>query len=225
MPVPTKCSKEEKLIAVQDYLSNKRSAYRIAKDYNIRPGTVFQWLDLYEIFGEKGLTTPSKRTYYSDEVKSSALNDWLSGEYSKRDICKKYKIRSTTQVENWINDNNNHKNIKFQNTGGKIVMIKERPITFDERVEIVRDYLENSMNYNETAVKFNVSYQQVRLWVLKYEKGGLDALIDKRGRKKTEEELTELDRIKIENKLLKSKAKYLEVEVEFLKKLKEIERS
>lgn len=30
-----------------------------------------------------------------------------------------------------------------------------------------------------------------------------------------EEELTELDCIKIENKLLKSKAKYLEVEVEF----------
>lgn len=104
-------------------------------------------------------------------------------------------------------------------------MIKERPITFDERVEIVKDYLENSMNYNETAVKFSVSYQQVRLWVLKYEKGGLDALIDKRGKKKSEEELTELDRIKIENKLLKSKTKYLEVEVEFLKKLKQIERS
>jgi len=59
----------------------------------------------------------------------------------------------------------------------------------------------------------------------KYEKGGLDALIDKRGKKKSEKELTELDRIKIENKLLKSKAKYLEVEVEFLKKLKQIERS
>lgn len=225
MPVPTKCSPEEKLIAVQDYLSNKRSAYRIAKDYNVMPTTVFQWIDLYETFGEEGLTTPSKRKCYSDEIKNSALNDWKSGEYSKRDICKKYKIRSTTQLQNWINDNNNHKNIKSQNTGGKIVMIKERPITFDERIEIVRYYLENSANYNEVAVKFNVSYQQVRLWVLKYEKDGLDALIDKRGRKKSEEELTELDRIKIENKLLKSKAIYLEAEVEFLKKLKEIERS
>lgn len=225
MPVPTKCSPKEKLIAVQDYLSNKRSAYRIAKYYNVMPRTVFQWIDLYEIFGEEGLTTPSKRKCYSNEIKNSALNDWKSGEYSKRDICKKYKIRSTTQLQNWINDNNNHKNIKSQNTGGKIVMIKERPITFDERIEIVRYYLENSTNYNETAIKFNVSYQQVRLWVLKYEKGGLDALIDKRGKKKSEEELTELDHIKIENKLLKSKAKHLEAEVEFLKKLKEIEGS
>lgn len=225
MPVPTTCSLEEKLIAVQDYLSNKRSSYRIAKDYNVMPTTVFKWIDLYETFGEEGLTTLSKRKCYSDEIKNFALNDWKSGEYSKRDICKKYKIRSTTQLQNWINDNNNHKNIKSQNTGGKIVMIKERPITFDERIEIVRYYLENGTNYNEVAVKFNVSYQQVRLWVLKYEKGGLDALIDKRGRKKSEEELTELDRIKIENKLLKSKAKYLEAEVEFLKKLKEIERS
>ena len=225
MPVPTTCSPQEKLIAVQDYLSNKRSSYRIAKDYNVMPTTVFKWIDLYETFGEEGLTTLSKRKCYSDEIKNFALNDWKSGEYSKRDICKKYKIRSTTQLQNWINDNNNHKNIKSQNTGGKIVMIKERPITFDERIEIVRYYLENGTNYNKTAIKFNVSYQQVRLWVLKYEKGGLDALIDKRGRKKSEEELTELDRIKIENKLLKSKAKYLEAEVEFLKKLKEIERS
>lgn len=135
------------------------------------------------MFGEEEVTTPSKRKNYSDNVKIYDLNDWLSGELSKRDICKKYKIRSITQLENWINDNNNHNNIKFQNTGCKIVMIKERPITFDERVEIVRDYLENSLNYNETDTKFNVSYQQVILWVLKYQKVGLDVLIDKRGRK------------------------------------------
>lgn len=36
-------------------------------------------------------------------------------------------------------------------------MIKERPITFDERVEIVIYYLEDSLNYNKTATKFNVS--------------------------------------------------------------------
>ena len=42
MLVPTKCSPEQKLIAVQDYLSNKRSAYKIVTDINVRPGTVFQ---------------------------------------------------------------------------------------------------------------------------------------------------------------------------------------
>ena len=42
MLVPTKCSPEQKLIVVQDYLSNKRSAYKIVKDINVRPGTVFQ---------------------------------------------------------------------------------------------------------------------------------------------------------------------------------------
>lgn len=62
----------------------------------------------------------------------------------------------------------------------------------------------------------------MRLWVFKYKEGGLDALIDRRGRKKPEEELTELDRIKIENKLLKAKAKYLQIENDFLKKLKEL---
>lgn len=222
MPVPTKCSSEEKLKAVQDYLSNKKSVYRIAKDFNTRPTVVFKWIDLYEMFGAEGLITPSTRKIYSEETKISAINDYLSNNYTKRDICKKYKIRSTTQLNNWLKQYNNHKDTKSQDTGGTIVMIKERPITFEERVEIVQYCLENNKNYNETARKFNVSYQQVRLWVLKYKEGGLDALIDRRGRKKPEEELTELDRIKIENKLLKAKAKYLQIENDFLKKLKEL---
>lgn len=222
MPVPTKCSSEEKLKAVQDYLSNKKSVYRIAKDFNTRPTVVFKWIDLYEMFGAEGLITPSTRKIYSEETKISAINDYLSNNYTKRDICKKYKIRSTTQLNNWLKQYNNHKDTKSQDTGGTIVMIKEKPITFEERVEIVQYCLENNKNYNETARKFNVSYQQVRLWVLKYKEGGLDALIDRRGRKKPEEELTELDRIKIENKLLKAKAKYLQIENDFLKKLKEL---
>lgn len=222
MPVPTKCSSEEKLKAVQDYLSNKKSVYRIAKDFNTRPTVVFKWIDLYEMFGAEGLITPSTKKIYSEETKTSAINDYLSNNYTKRDICKKYKIRSTTQLNNWLKQYNNHKDSKSQDTGGTIVMIKERPITFEERVEIVQYCLENNKNYNETAKKFNVSYQQVRLWVLKYKEGGLDALIDRRGRKKSEEELTELDRIKIENKLLKAKAKYLQIENDFLKKLKEL---
>ncbi len=222
MPVPTKCSSEEKLKVVQDYLSNKKSVYRIAKDFNTRPTVVFKWIDLYEMFGAEGLITPSTRKTYPEETKISAINDYLSNNYTKRDICKKYKIRSTTQLNNWLKQYNNHKDTKSQDTGGTIVMIKERPITFEERVEIVQYCLENNKNYNETARKFNVSYQQVRLWVLKYKEGGLDALIDRRGRKKPEEELTELDRIKIENKLLKAKAKYLQIENDFLKKLKEL---
>lgn len=222
MPVPTKCSSEEKLKAVQDYFSNKKSVYRIAKDFNTRPTVVFKWIDLYEMFGAEGLITPSTKKIYSEETKTSAINDYLSNNYTKRDICKKYKIRSTTQLNNWLKQYNNHKDSKSQDIGGTIVMIKERPITFEERVEIVQYCLENNKNYNETAKKFNVSYQQVRLWVLKYKEGGLDALIDRRGRKKPEEELTELDRIKIENKLLKAKAKYLQIENDFLKKLKEL---
>ena len=47
MSVPTKYSSEEKLKAVQNYLSNKKSIYRIAKDFNTRPTVVFKWIDLY----------------------------------------------------------------------------------------------------------------------------------------------------------------------------------
>lgn len=59
MSVPTKCSSEEKLKAVQNYLSNKKSIYRIVKDFNTRPTVVFKWIDLYEMFGAEGLITQS----------------------------------------------------------------------------------------------------------------------------------------------------------------------
>lgn len=75
MSVPTKCSSEEKLKVVQDYLLNKRSSYKIAKDLNVISGTVSQWLDLYEMFGEDRLTTPSKRENYPTNIKVFALND------------------------------------------------------------------------------------------------------------------------------------------------------
>lgn len=41
--------------------------------------------------------------------------------------------------------------------------------------------LKYNRNYNETAEKYQVSYQQVRNWTIKYDKSGVDALIDRRG--------------------------------------------
>ena len=103
-------------------------------------------------------------------------------------------------------------------------MTKGRRTTFDERVEIVQYCIAHDHNYSETAVKYTVSYQQARSYTLKYESGGLDALQDNRGKRKSEDKLTEVERLRAELKLERAKRKQAEMEISFLKKLDETGR-
>ena len=53
---------------------------------------------------------------------------------------------------------------------------------------------------------------------------GVDALRDRRGKRKGTDELTEIEKLKAELKLEKAKRIRAEMEASFLKKLEEIER-
>ncbi len=103
-------------------------------------------------------------------------------------------------------------------------MTKGRKTTWDERIQIVLDCLGNGKDYQKTADIYEVSYQQVYQWVKKYEEGGDEALKDKRGRKKEEDELTPEEKIRFEMKKLERENERLRAENLFLKKLEEIER-
>ena len=103
-------------------------------------------------------------------------------------------------------------------------MTKGRKTTFEERIEIVQYCIAHDHNYAETSEKYQVSYQQARNYTVKYEAGGVDALLDNRGRRKKPDELSELERLRAEVKLLKAQKERAEMEISFLKKLEEIER-
>ena len=103
-------------------------------------------------------------------------------------------------------------------------MTRGRKTTFDERVEIVQYCIAHDHNYAETAAKYNISYQQARNYTVKYEAGGIEALRDRRGRVKPMDELSELEKLRAENKILRAEKERAEMEVSFLKKLDEIER-
>ncbi|MGN1115244.1 MAG: hypothetical protein ACI4TH_01605 [Candidatus Ornithomonoglobus sp.] len=61
-------------------------------------------------------------------------------------------------------------------------------------------------------------------WVRKYEDKGIDGLVDRRGKAKPENELTDEDRLKANNKMLEAEIDRLKMENAILKKLQEIER-
>ena len=75
------------------------------------------------------------------------------------------------------------------------------------------------------ALKYQVSYQQVRTWPLRFEQMGEAGLEDRPGRRKKDQApRTELERAQIEIEQLKHKLYLSEMENTLLKKLDEIER-
>ena len=60
-------------------------------------------------------------------------------------------------------------------------MKQGRETTFEERVQIVRECIAIGKNYGEIALKYQVSYQQVRTWTLRFEQMGEAGLQDRRG--------------------------------------------
>ena len=61
-------------------------------------------------------------------------------------------------------------------------------------------------------------------YIVKYEAGGVEALRDNRGKQKSPDEMSELEKLRAEVKILKAEKARAEMEASFLKKLEEIER-
>lgn len=102
--------------------------------------------------------------------------------------------------------------------------MKGKKTAHNEKIEIVKDYLDNDLSYKETAEKYQVSYNNVYSWVQKYKEHGPAGLVDGRGRGKSDSIQTDEERIRAEIVTLKARNEYLETENAALKKLKEVER-
>ena len=164
-----------------------------------------------------------KRNKYSAELKLQAVQDYLAGKGSLRKICKKYGIPDHKMLRQWISCYNGHKDYR-RHTGakGEIYMTKGRKTTQEERAQIVAFCIEHGKDYGLTVETYKVSYQQIYSWVRKYEAGGVDGLVDRRGKSKPEDELTETEQLRQENRMLQAMLKDKEMEIALLKKLREL---
>ncbi len=160
---------------------------------------------------------------YSKELKLQAVEAYLNGEGSQYEICRKLNISSHSRLQYWIKCYNGHKEFKERRGAGReIYMTKGRKTTQEERAEIVAFCIEHEKDYPLTIQRYGVSYQQIYAWVRKYEEKGIDGLKDGRGRTKPVEEMSEADRLRMENKILKAQLKDAEMENKLLKKLREL---
>ncbi len=217
---------EEKVQAVLDYKSGKRGVSQICNDLGIhKVGTdLYHWVDVYDKYGEVGLLPKDRNQTYSKEFKMKVVQEYLNGKGSILDLSIKYDISSKSTLSKWINQYNSHEEIKDYNPKGDVYMTKSRKTTLEERIEIVQYCLDHNKQYKLAAEAFDVSYTQVYQWVKKYEEFGEDGLSDKRGKRKEESELSELEKLQRENERLKRQLELKERENIILKKLKEVER-
>ncbi len=220
----------EKVKIVERLLTDEISASEAARLAGVDKATIQRWRDLYLSDGPAALMTQRNNKVYSQELKLQAVLEYLDGKSSQEDIVKKYHLRSSKQLRNWIKVYNTHGEIKSRTSGGGSYMRKARSTTQEERLTIVQDCLAHDKNYGAMALKYQCSYQQVRNWVKRYEEMGSAGLEDRRGRRagtmpsRTPEEemrdrIAELERrnrdLQMENDLLK-KVRELEIQDRYL---------
>ena len=145
-----KISKEEKVTIVKRCLSGEFGVCEAGRQIGVNQQCVREWINRYESEGEEGLSTAQGWRKYPKELKEAAVKDYLSGKGSMEDICKKYKIRSTHPLQNWIKVYNGHKELRNLTGGSR--MTKGRETTQAERIAVAKACIANGKNYGEIAI-------------------------------------------------------------------------
>ena len=206
-----KLSPAEKIRIAKLCIEGKIGPRAAARQVGVGMSTIQQWVSMYEFQGEDAFRELENYTTYSSEVKAKAVNDYLA-------------LRSKTQLQKWIKMYNEGKDFLNKMSGGSR-MTTSRKTTKEERIKIAKECLENGSNYGESAIKHNVSYQQVYGWVKRFKELGEAGLEDRRGRRKVDQEpRSEIEKLQIENERLKHELYMMKMERDLLKKVKELER-
>ena len=224
----TKCTIEQKIATCEAYLSGKSSAKELAQSLGLGKGgatKIHGWIRMYKEYGCEVFYPKEHNQSYTEEFKKVVVKEYLEGAGSLRDLQVKYRIPKHETIRQWVIKYTKGEEIRDYLPTPEVYKMKaRRDTTFEERIEIVTYCLEHNHNYKETASLYNCNYSQVRNWVLKYERDGEDGLKDQRGKRKQDEELTDLEKAERRIKQLEREKEELSRRVELLKKAEEFER-
>ena len=227
----SKYSAELKLAVCRDYLEGNLVPQEIYDKYGIACGKsshytmLHKWVHKYSICGESAFIRSKGNRCYSASEKQRIVEEYLDGHFSLEDISAKHAIPSSETLRQWILMYNANRKLKDYSPKREVYMAEaRRKTTIEERKEIVEYCLSHNRDYKGTASLYGVSYSQVYSWVRKFDATGDEGLSDKRGHRKTDEEVDELERLRRENKRLKRQLEENDMVVQLLKKVKEFER-
>lgn len=178
----------------------------------------------YIAHGPSGIQSKARNNHYSEQFKESVVQEHLQDGISIIQLTRKYNIPSYETVRRWIIKYTRGEETRSYTPQPEVYTMKSKKITQEEKIEIVKDCLENGLSYKDTAKKYGVPYSRVYSWVQKYKNHGPIGLSDGRGRRKPDEIQTAEEKLRTQIAALEARNKYLETENAALKKLKEVER-
>lgn len=226
MPRKMKIEAGEIAELVRRHLAGEIGVNEAGRQAGVDKRTIRRWIARYESEGIDGLLPQRKNRIYNLELKLEAVRSYLAGDGSLLDICKKYKIKQESILRQWIKVYTVHgdfNSVRF--SGGGSYMKAARSTTQEERIKIAQECYATGKNYGAIALKYGISYQQARIWTLRYEELGVEGLEDRRGkRKKDQKPRTALEEAQIEIERLKHELHKAEMERDLLKKLDEVLR-
>ena len=219
---------EAKVRAAERYLRGEASAAGIAAEMEMGKrgeSTVREWAATYRENGIEGFHLKEGNSSYTAETKKQAVEEYLQGKGSLREISRKYHIPNKETLRQWVEVYNSNRELRGYNPRPEVYVAMRKKTTKEEREEIVRYCLEHGKDYKGTAAKYEVSYSQVYQWVRHYEEQGEAGLEDRRGKRKSDDEVDKLERLRRENLRLKAELQKSERLNLLLKKVKEFEGS
>lgn len=223
-----KCTFEEKIKAVEDYLNGKRSQKQIALDLGLGKrgrSTVGLWVRKYQEAGPDALLPSRSQNAYTQELKEQIVREYLDGEGSMQALAIKYGIPNHRTVRDWISVYNSHRKLKATSVASEVYMAgSKRKIGVEERLKIVQYCMDHDLDYVQTASRYEVAYWQVYNWVKKYKTEGEEGLSDRRGRRKPDDEIDETEKLKRRVQFLERELEDERLKNELLKKVQEVER-
>ncbi len=200
-------------------------SYRTLVDQHklkLADSTFMGYVCKYQTHGLKGIKYHRMNRSYTKEFKSKVINEHFETGYGPAYLANKYNIPSKSTVNNWLNRYTEGKENKTYSPKSGVYNSMGVKKSYEEKIDIVEDYMANKLTYKEAAEKHQVSYNNIYSWVNKYKKHGPKGLEDNRGRRKPSELQTKEERLDAEIEALKARNKWLEMENDALKKRRKI---
>ena len=213
-----KFSKEVKIDVCKRYLSGKSGVSELANEIGCSENVLRRWVRSYEIHGANTFNEKSYNRSFTYEFKYQIICECK--EESIETVAARYNISSSV-VRNWIIKYNKGE-LEAYDPHPEVYDMKNRKVTLEEKIEIVKWTIENNNDYKGAALRYTVPYHSVFNWVKKYNESGEEGLMDNRGKSKSEKDLTELEKKDREIEKLKLELERVKRAEEILKKNLEI---
>lgn len=210
---------EQKLEAVEDVLLRHGSVKSVCRKHKISSDALKYWVVKYKALGTEGLMDTHRNAKYGTDIKIEVFL-YLKKGHSVSEASTAYLIPRSV-IRWWL------KRYTYQSKGGGSGMagkggkgVKKHCYDIGTMEKAAKECIESGYDYKGVAEKYSVKYGALYSWVKKYRESGRAGLVRKNVGRKSEKspELTEAEKLRIENEKKDEKIRELEAVIEVLKK-------